>query len=91
MAIAKKMAVQYLIGLTRSESGLRSQNWMLPFLMAENVIRHVDGRKHPKMIPNPINAIVAKFIFAERPRSATTPAGAGRAQARLVTAGVVVL
>ena len=29
--------------------------------------------------------------FAQRFRSATTPAGAGRAQARLVTAGVVVL
>jgi hypothetical protein len=30
-------------------------------------------------------------FFAERYRSATTPAGAGRAQARHVTAGVVVL
>jgi len=31
------------------------------------------------------------LLRAERPRSATTPAGAGRAQARHVTAGVVVL
>jgi len=32
-----------------------------------------------------------RLHFAERPRSATTPAGAVRAHARNVTAGVVVL
>jgi len=35
--------------------------------------------------------VACHAFFAERPRSATTPAGAGRAKARHVTAGVVVL
>ena len=38
-----------------------------------------------------IALITSVFIFAERYRSATTPAGATRAHARGVTAGVVVL
>jgi hypothetical protein len=38
-----------------------------------------------------IDAISRFLMFAERPRSATTPAGATRAHARGVTAGVVVL